>query len=376
MSRYCSSNLSHLCAFGAIVFLLAGCGRWANDDKGFVVDRSDDYLDVSVREALVVPGDLNDGRVREPFSIPEIGNNSGTTYPDKAPRPAPILSGATTEGVKIQKLGERRWLVLTEAPSVIWPKLKQFLAENGVETALEESLSGRITTNWFDVDSEDNRDVVRLAVSQGKQDGAAAGGRDRVNFSVEQGLRENTTEVHIRHQNDVLGSAEDLVDDNLLSAESAVAQVEESLLRELGGYLASDVSSQSVSRAGQDLVGATKAELGTATDGQPVLRLNLDFDRAWATLTQALDNAEVAVTDLDRSEGVFYVDLPEGLLSGEAPRRGLFGRKREGELLAMQIRVAPSSDGGYQVRAVDKDAVAIDPERAREVLNLIREFAI
>ena len=106
------------------------------------------------------------------------------------------------------------------------------------------------------------------------------------------------------------------------------------------------------------------------------MRLNLDFDRAWASVTQALDNADVAVTDLDRTEGVFYVDLPESLLSGEPERRGLFGRKREGALLAMQILVKPSTTGGYQVRAVDKDAVAIEPIRAREVLNLIREYAI
>lgn len=364
-----------LVALALFTALLAGCGRWMNDDKGLIVNRSDDYLDVSVREGLRVPGDLSDRRVQEPFSIPPIQNNSGTTYPNKAPRPTPILAGSETQGVKIQKLGDRRWLVLGETPSIVWPKLKQFLAENGVETVFEAALSGRITTGWFDVENSENRDVVRLAVSQGKKDGAVTGGRDRVNFSVEQGMRENTTEVHVRHQNDVLGSAEDLADDVLLATESAVTQVEESLLRELGGYLASEVSSQSVSRVGQDLVGATKAELGTATDGQPVLRLNLDFDRAWASVSQALDNAQVSVTDLDRSEGVFYVDLPEGLLSGEPTRRGLFGRKR-GELLAMQILVAPSDRGGYQVRAVDKDAVAIEPDRAREVLNMIREFAI
>ncbi|MDP5052459.1 MAG: outer membrane protein assembly factor BamC, partial [Congregibacter sp.] len=124
------------------------------------------------------------------------------------------------------------------------------------------------------------------------------------------------------------------------------------------------------------LVGASKAELSTASDGQPILRLNLDFDRAWASVTQALDNAEVSVTDLDRSEGVLYVDLPESLLSGEPERRGLFGGKRKGSMRAMQIRVTPYDKGGYQVRAVDKTAAPIEPERAREVLNLIREYAI
>ncbi|MDP5052460.1 MAG: hypothetical protein NWP69_01605, partial [Congregibacter sp.] len=106
-----------------------------------------------------------------------------------------------------------------------------------------------ITTSWMQVDDQDNRDVVRLVIAQGKKDSSALGGRDRVNFSVEQGMRENTTEVHVRHQNDVLGSAEDLADEKLLATESAVVVVEKGLLKELGGYLASEVSSQSVSRA-------------------------------------------------------------------------------------------------------------------------------
>jgi len=364
------------CGVLAVLSLLGGCARWLDDDKGLIVDRSDDYLDVPLRDGLEVPGDLSAGRVTEPFSIPQIANTSGTTYPKKAPRPAPIIAGAEEKGAKIQKLGDRRWLVLGEPPSVVWPKLKQFLAENGIDSDTEAALRGRIITDWVQVDGEDNRDVVRLAIAQGKKDSSSLGGRDRVNFSVEQGMRENTTEIHVRHQNDVLGSADELTDDKLLSSESAVVAVEEGLLRELGGYLAAEVSSQSVSRAGQDLVGASKAELATATDGQPILRLNLDFDRAWASVTQALDAAEVSVTDLDRSEGVLYVDLPESLLSGEPERRGFLGRKRQGALLAMQIQVTPDTTGGYQVRAVDKDAVAIEPVRAREVLNLIREYAI
>lgn len=356
--------------------LLTGCGRWMNDDKGFIVDRSDDYLKAEVREELEVPADLNAGRVEDPFAIPPIANPKGSTFPDKAPRPAPILARGESQGVKIQKLGDRRWLVLTQTPSVVWPKLKQFLAENAIDTVAEEALKGRITTDWFDVEEDEYRDVIRLAVAQGKADGSALGGRERVNFSVEQGMRENTTEIHVRHQNDLLGNAADIPDEQLLSTDSTIFEVEESLLRELGGYLASEVSSQSVSRVGQNLVGATKAVVDTDPSGQPVLLLNLDFDRAWASVSQALDNAEVSVTDLNRSEGVFYVELPQEILTGEPVKRGFFGLRRGGNLLPLQILVVPADAGGYQVSAVDAEAVAIEPGQAREVLNLIREYAI
>ncbi len=356
--------------------LVAGCGRWINDDKGFIVDRSDDYLEAEVREELEVPADLSAARVVEPFAIPSIANPKGSTFADKAPRPVPILASGETQGVKIQKLGDRRWLVLGETPSVVWPKLKQFLAENAIDTVAEEALKGRITTSWFDVEEGEYRDVIRLAVAQGKTEGEASGGRERVDFSVEQGMRENTTEIHVRHQNDLLAGSEALSDAQLLSTDSSVLQVEEGLLRELGGYLASAVSSQSVSRVGQSLVGATKAEFDTNVSGQPVLRLNLDFDRAWATVSQALDNADVSVTDLDRSEGVFFIELPEEILTGEPAKKGFFGRSKAGDLQPLQISVVPADRGGYQVSALDSEAIAIAPAQAREVLNLIREFAI
>ncbi len=367
-----------LYALGAVVLALglSGCGRWLNDDEGFIVDRSDDYLDAEVRDGLAVPPDLNAGRVDDPFAIPSIANPKGATFPDQAPRPVPILAKNQAETVKIQKLGERRWLVLTEAPSVVWPKLKQFLAENAIDTVTEEALKGRITTDWFDVEEDEYRDVIRLAVAQGKVDGSASGGLERVNFSVEQGMREDTTEIHVRHQNDLLDEAVDIADAQLLSTESSILAVEESLLRELGGYLASEVSSQSVSRVGQSLVGATKAAIDTDSAGHPVLLLNLDFDRAWASVSQALDNAEVSVTDLDRSEGVFYVEMPEEVLTGETVKRGLFGRRRGGELLPLQIIVVAADDSGYQVSAVDAEAVALESDHARNVLSLIREFAI
>jgi outer membrane protein assembly factor BamC len=191
-------------------------------------------------------------------------------------------------------------------------------------------------------------------------------------------MQENTTEIHLRHENDVLLSNAEPDKRHIGAIVSAVVGVEEGLLRELGGYLASEVSSQTVSMVGRELVGATKAELSNDDQGQPILKLNLDFDRAWASIGQALQNAEVEVTDLDRSTGIYFIDLPEKALTGEE-NSGFFKRLlggRGGDVLAMQIRVTELSSGGYKVQALDADAEPAEPELARDVLNLIREFAV
>ena len=37
--------------------------------------------------------------------------------------------------VRMQRLGDRNWLVIPEAPTTAWPKMKQFFADNGVVLA-------------------------------------------------------------------------------------------------------------------------------------------------------------------------------------------------------------------------------------------------
>ena len=84
------------------------------------------------------------------------------------------------------------------------------------------------------------------------------------------------------------------------------------------------------------------------------------------------------MTNLDRTAGVFFIDLPEKALTGEEDSgffRSLLGG-RTGNVLSLQIRVAPRQGGGYLVRARSEDATPTAPALARDVLNLIKEYAV
>ena len=241
--------------------------------------------------------------------------------------------------------------------------------------AEEIPLAGRITTSWFDAGGTEYRDVVRLAVQQAKSDANASGGLERLSLTVEQGMRDNSTEIHLRHQNDAIAERSAISD--LIGFRSAIPEVEEAILREVGGYLASEVSTQAVSMVGQDIIGASKAQIDLDPEGQPVLLLDLDFDRAWATITQSMSNAEIEVTDRDRTAGVLYIELPERALTGE-DNSGLFRRMfgRGGNVLPLTVPLTAVDTGkGYEVRVFDENGDRIEPEFARNVLNLLRDFA-
>ena len=119
----------------------SGCSL-LSDDRGLVVDRSKEYTTVEEHGPLKVPDGLEPAAESAAFALPEIINTNGAIFPDRAPRPQPIYADDRNKGVKIQKLGDRRWLVIGERPAIVWPKVKQFLAENGVATTFEAAVLG------------------------------------------------------------------------------------------------------------------------------------------------------------------------------------------------------------------------------------------
>lgn len=362
--------------FLLLLALTAGCS-WMNDDKGIFVDKSDDYLLVRENKPLDIPPGLDPTRVQDPFPIPQITDRLRPEYyPRRPPRPDAIYSNDNRDEVRIQRLGDRRWLVIPEPPTTVWPKVKQFLAENGVPLDWESPGDGRIDTQWLDVTAP-SRDVIRQVIRDGKSADSLEGGRDRLLLRVEPGLRERTSEVHVRYENTEFAapSAADVVD--LTSVPSHSAQIEQEELTELGAYIAARVAEQTVSMVAQEIGAGVKSYLDIDTGGDPVLRLRLDRERAWATLGQSLSRANVEVTDANEDTGVYRIALPADL-DVEAKKPGLLGRMFSfggDDLRDLELKLLPGQDGGFVVSALDADGNALDREFSQQVLVLIREYA-
>ena len=358
----------------AVVFCLTACG-WFSDDKGFFVNRSDDYLTVTEGAELQVPADLQTARVADPYPIPDLTTQLNPEfYPGQPPRPDAIYANDNRDEVRIQKLGDRRWLVVPEPPTTVWPKVKQFLAENGVGIATETASQGRIDTQWLNIGARDYRDIIRTMIQEAKQEADVTGGRDRLLIRVESGLRESTSEVHVRYENDSLSTPQDnLVDLN--DMQSLVVEAEVEVLTEIGAYIAARVSEQTVSMVAQEMTNGVKSRLTRNAQGDPVLELNLDYDRAWATIGQALSRAEAEVSDSDQPNGIYYVEISEELLTGEKKGwvKGMFSGG--GDKQQVQLRLTAMDDTDYEVSVLDDSGEPVDREFAQQVLSMLREFS-
>lgn len=351
-----------------IVLALAGC-RYAQDDKGLFVDPRDDYLDAEPSAALTVPEGLSSVRIADAWPIPEIDTPpAAKVFPRQAPRPA-VLVGRDLDAVRIQKLGDRVWMVVGDAPEQVWPTVKQFLADNGVGIGREDPPAGVIESVWIVVTDQDYDDVVRTAIQEGRKNhldsagGTLAPGRDRMQFRVERGIRRGSTEVHISHRRAVGGGDE---------TSPAIAEVEAEVLTKLAEYSAQGLTTASVSMVGRDIAPEAKAQLVKDETGYPSLRLNVDFDRAWATVGQALQRAEIEVAETDRDSAVYRAVFPT------AGRRGWLKRLvpggEAGRDTPVTIHVENAGEG-IVLRVATPDGEPVTDKLAEEVLVTLREFA-
>lgn len=363
-------------------FLAGGCG-WFADDKGFFVNRSDDYIDAKQHPALVIPEDL--GVVLEdPFPIPPVPvQQNARFFPGRPPPPDAIYANDNRDAIRIQRLGGRIWLVVPEPPTTVWPKIKQFLAENGVGIAAEQPSQGRITTDWLAIEDKPYRDVMRTLLRELKASANAPGGRDRVILQVEQGLRELTSEVHARHQSAAEAGgdapAPAAEGDGSATAASDLAELPPRLLNELGAYIAARVAEQTVSMVAQEIAGQAKSALGRDATGAPVLRLFLDEERAWATLGQALANAGAEVLERDRQGGAYHVRIPQTAFLGGERERGFFRRMfsfgGEGDAAEVMLRVRQEDERIFGLTVLAMNGEPAPLEFAQQVLVLLREYS-
>lgn len=357
----------------AIAFAVVGC-RWFNDDEGLIRNTADDYLEARVSEPLIVPQDMEDERVQDAWPIPVIVEKPlAKHYPTGAPRLDAIVRSNDAGAVKIQKLGGRSWLIVSNEPFSVWPVVKQFLADNGVEVSFEAPAQGLIGGVWLLIEEESYRDVIRVAIQDGKKENGISGGKDRIRFKIEQGIRDGSSEVHVRHENDSsVGEMSKWPDS------SALTSVETVLLTEIGSYYAAGLASPAVSKAALGISTDMKATIESDAQGYPQLRLNLDFDRAWAAVSQALGRANIEIERSERDKGLFQVAIERGAMTGDKSEpflARLWSRGDDAKSHAVDIRIASVDSGAHLVRVLEREGGPAPQYVGRQILALLREFS-
>ena len=370
-----------------LVFLMAiaGCGMLPS--LPFIGDsdtpEKQTYVDLRPQPALQIPADLQQSESGQVSAVPEISaQRNASFYPDRPPLPDAKYVTDNRNEVRMQRLGDRNWLVIPEAPTTAWPKMKQFFADNGVVLADDRPELGRLNTSWLEDTGRPARDVVRSLLQNARREAALDMGQDRFLIRVEQGLQPQSTEVHLRHDNDALGEKipADLVRVQEVSSDLLAAEKE--LLEQIGGYIAARVAESTVSKVALQIGSQPKTDLQRNSEGIPELSFFLDKKRAVASLTQSLRNAGVILDAEDSEAGRFDISIPSEVLTGRSNTtffcRLTFSCGSRGETsVTLLMSEATSTDKGeaHKIYVLENGQFMTDADKAQEILVLVREFA-
>lgn len=295
--------------------ILSGCQTFFGPD-GYFRDRADDYMKAEVTAPIKLPEGSEGERIGQLFVIPKAAN-ADVRLPAEFTVPRPSGSDRVTEQrneIKIQKLGDRRWIDINNPPGEVWPGVREFLAERGMGLAKQDPSTGTLETVWLSL----------------KDDTAAGSGgvstKDRYRIQLEPGLRVDTTEIHVLQMTAANVSTADRQMD--WPSQSVNPDREAWMVKELATSLAKDTVPQASMLA--QAIGSNERRVELVNYPEPSLSMRVDYARAWASVGGSLNRDGFHIDSANRELGQWQVTYSTEVASKDddegKPQSGLFSR--------------------------------------------------
>ena len=310
------------------ILLLTSCS-YISGPEGLFPPTKDEFLKEKVEADIQLPLDL-DFVVENHYPVDksqELLDNQDV------PKPRQIFSSSGNSSVQLRRLGELMWIYVETLPSTSWPISKSFWDTSSYEVIQSNPITG----------------VIDIAFDE----------TTYLKMKIEHGIKEASTEIFLAQIN---------IESNEITSNPELIQAE---LSNLVNYFAASVDQFSgTSLAAQNLNEMKKAKT-FIVDGQTVIQLDLNFDRAWSSVTKAMNASEILTNDKDRSNGIFYVsyaDEDDGIFSFLNITRNSKNKKVNFDDAKFEVKITEKNNKTY-VRAYSKDGKIEEAEKLISKIN-------
>ena len=111
------------------------------------IDTSSDYKGAGRARPLEVPPDLTSVQTSDAYSVPG-GSTSASTYNQAQEGQEVGVEKVlpSSEGVRMEKAGAQRWLVVNAPAEKIWPVVRDFWIDQGFAVRVENAQTGVMET--------------------------------------------------------------------------------------------------------------------------------------------------------------------------------------------------------------------------------------
>jgi outer membrane protein assembly factor BamC len=375
-----------LSRFAIFVFVLllvvgaTGCSLFGEKDK--------QESPAKIRETLEVPPDL--ARPQSGDLATGLPSNAAvySTYSAKATdtnkvaeTPAPASAATLTPvseakpenktGVKLERDGAQRWLVVQDTPDHVAARVRRYLASQNLKLAIDDPKSGIFETEW------ENRKVNlgTSAFSRILSAMQSTGLRDKYRIRIEAGREAGTSEVYVSQQGleEVLTNAAGGVGGGPESAWQPRATDVQAETQMLAGIMTALGASE---QQAKDQLGNAVAGVGATKTKDSLLLPQQDLDQAWRRVGQALDRSNFVIEDRDRHLGIYYVF--DRSAAGAAKQGSLlggwlkFGENSEAIEDRFQV-VLKAVEGGTNVKVLNVKGEKTDSKNGAQLIDYLQK---
>ena len=388
-----------------VVTLITGAAVLTGACSGTLDDTLDEYLPKKEAQyksstslpPLEVPPDLSSAAISDSLPVPGPAGAGTATYSEYASAgqtptaPVENLLLPESDSARIERSGDKRWLVVNATPAQVWPKLREFWLEQGFLINMEDPSIGIIETDWSEqrqnFESRGFLGNLMRNISSGLY-GAAT--RDKFRTRLERGSEPATTEIYISHRGaEEVSTTGKTKPDNWDNSDSKVWQPRpadpeleaEMLNRMLVSFGVEEQRARTMMAETQET--RERATMVRQQDGAKALALQESFSRAWRRTGLALDRVGFTVEDRDRSRGLFFVRYvdPETDVAGEEQKGFLAKLKFWGndekavrdDAYLISLIGGKDGDETTQVVILNKRGEPENSDTADRILGLLHE---
>lgn len=310
---------------------------------------------------LALPPDLIAAQADRRYVVQD-GTATMSEYSQAVKKSSQIRSNVLTgiPGMKIERDGDRRWLVVDKSATELYPQVKDFWQENGFLLVIDSPSTGIMETDWAENRAKIPQDIIRRTLGRVLDSAYDSGERDKFRTRLEV-QKPDVTEIYITHK----GAIETPVKDS-----SGAMITTQWTVRPTDPELEAVFLTRLMERLGmtQDQARAQVAATATApktpraklVEEGPATRIEMtsSFDRAWRDVGLALDRSNFTVEDRDRSRGIYFVRYvnPKDLGDGRSWFGRTFGRSNDSDKKAKLYRVVVQARGENQVVILVQDS--------------------
>jgi len=310
---------------------------------------------------LAVPPDLVTAQADRRYIVQD-GSATMSEYSQALKKSSQMRANVLTgiPGMRIERDGDRRWLVVDKPAADLYPQIKDFWQENGFLLLIDSPSTGIMETDWAENRAKIPQDFIRRNLGRVLDSIYDSGERDRYRTRLEV-QKPDITEIYITHKGAIETPVKDASGAMIMTQwmpRPNDPQLEVIFLTRLMERLGMTQEQAKAQVAASNITPKTPSTKLVEDGSTTRIEMSSSFDRAWRDIGLALDRSNFTVDDRDRSRGIYFVRYvnPKDVGDGRSWFGRTFGKSNDADKTAKLYRVVVQTRGENQVVVLVQDA--------------------